>query len=71
MDQQAGKDTTERVTGLGRRTRQETAKWNQMAALRFQTGEDIRHLRLPFGGHAEDDFIHFQQTSQMVTLSPD
>ena len=29
----------ERVTGLGRRTRKETAKWNQMTALRFQTGE--------------------------------
>ena len=28
----------ERVTGLGRRTREEIAKWNQMTALRFQTG---------------------------------
>ena len=36
--QQAEKDKTERVTGLGRRTRQEIAKWNQMTALRFQTG---------------------------------
>ena len=32
------KDMTERVTGLGRRTREEIAKWNQMTALRFQTG---------------------------------
>ena len=32
------KDTTERLTGLGRRTREEIAKWNQMTALRFQTG---------------------------------
>ena len=32
MDQQAEKDQTERVTGLGRRTREETAKWNQMTA---------------------------------------
>ena len=31
--QQAEKDKTERVTGLGRRTREETAKWNQMTAL--------------------------------------
>ena len=31
-------DKTERVTGLGRRTREEIAKWNQMTALRFQTG---------------------------------
>ena len=32
------KDKTERLTGLGRRTREEIAKWNQMTALRFQTG---------------------------------
>ena len=36
--QQAENDKTERVTGLGRRTREEIAKWNQMKALRFQTG---------------------------------
>ena len=29
MDQQAEKDETERVTGVGRRTREEIAKWNQ------------------------------------------
>ena len=29
-DQQAEKDKIERVTGLGRRTREEIAKWNQM-----------------------------------------
>ena len=44
-DQQAEKDKIERVTGLGRRTREEIAKWNQMTALRFQTVEDIRHPR--------------------------
>ena len=39
------------VTGLGRRTREEIAKWNQMTALRFQTGGgDIRHPRPPFRG---------------------
>ena len=32
---------TERVTGLGRRTRKGIVKWNQMTALRFQTGGDI------------------------------
>ena len=32
------KDKTERVTGLGRKTREEIVKWNQMTALRFQTG---------------------------------
>ena len=34
-DQHAEKDKIERVTGLGRRTREEIAKWNQMTALRF------------------------------------
>ena len=49
--QQVEKGKTERVTGLGRRTREEIAKWNQMTALRFQTGGgDIRHPRPPFGG---------------------
>ena len=45
MDQQAEKDQTERVTGLGRRTREEIVKWNQMTALRFQTGG--RHQTSP------------------------
>ena len=36
MDQKK-KKKTERVTGLGRRTREEKAKWNQMTALRFKT----------------------------------
>ena len=49
--QQAENDKTERVTGLGRRTSEEIAKWNQMTALRFQTGGgDIRHPWPPFGG---------------------
>ena len=43
--QQAEKDTTERVTRLGRRTREAIAKWNQMTALRFQTGG--RHQTSP------------------------
>ena len=34
----AENDKTERVTGLGRRTREAIAKWNQMTALRLQTG---------------------------------
>ena len=42
MGQQAEKDMTERVTGLGRKTTQKTVKWNQMTALRFQT--EGRHL---------------------------
>ena len=43
--QQAENDKTERVTGLGRRTKEEIAKWNQMTALRFQTGG--RHQTSP------------------------
>ena len=42
---QAENDKTDRVTGLGRRTREEIAKWNQMTALRFQTGG--RHQTSP------------------------
>ena len=45
MDQKAEEEKTERVTGLGRRTREEIAKWNQMTALRFQTGG--RHQTSP------------------------
>ena len=43
--QLAENDKTETVTGLGRRTREEIAKWNQMTALRFQTGG--RHQTSP------------------------
>ena len=39
------KDETERVTGLGRRTREEIVKWNQMTAPRFRTGG--RHQTSP------------------------
>ena len=34
----------EKVTGLGIRTREETAKWNEMTALRFQTGEETSDI---------------------------
>ena len=58
MDQQAEKDTKERVRELGRRTREEIAKWNQMTAVRFQTGggggeRDISQPRPPFGVSSE------------------
>ena len=50
MDRQAEKDKTERGTGLGGRTREEIAKWNQMTALRFQTaGETSDIPGLPSG----------------------
>ena len=48
--QQAENDKTERVTGLGRRTREEIVKWNQMTALRFQTGGETSDIPgLPSG----------------------
>ena len=40
------KDNTERATGLGRRTREEIVKWNQMTALGLG---DLRVPRPPFG----------------------
>ena len=44
------KDTTERVTGLGRGTREEIVKWNQMTALRFHTGGKTSDIPgLPLG----------------------
>ena len=54
---------TERVTGLGRRTREEIAKWNQMTALRFQTGG--RHQTSPASLQGESERrggFHFTHT---------
>ena len=47
MNQQTEKkeDKTESVLGLGRRTREEIVKWNQMTALGFETGD--RHQTFP------------------------
>ena len=56
--QQAEKDTSERVTGLGRRTREEIAKWNQMTALRLQTGETSDIPGLPSGAEWTNSFTH-------------
>ena len=57
MDQQSErKNKTDRVTGLGRRTREEIVKWNQMTALRFQSrGGDIKHPWPPSGGQTEKE----------------
>ena len=53
-EQQAEKDKIERVTGLGRRTREEIAKWNQMTALRFQTGGETSDIPdIPLGQKKE------------------
>ena len=49
----------ERVTGPGRRTREEIVKWNQM------TGGDIRPPQPPFGsGVIERDVSHYPMWSQ-------
>ena len=57
--QQAENDKTERVTGVGRRTREEIAKWNQMTALRFQTYiPEISDIPgLPSGGTDQKQFF--------------
>ena len=52
MDQQTETDKTERVTGLDRRPREEIAKWNQMTALRFQTGGETSDIPGPPSGGA-------------------
>ena len=39
IDQHAERYRTEKVTGQGRRTRQEIAKWNQMTALTPDGGD--------------------------------
>ena len=43
MDQQAEKNVTERVTGLGVKTRQQIIKWNDS-----RQGTDIAHPRPPY-----------------------
>ena len=58
MDKQAEKDKTEREAGLGRRTREETAMWDQMTALRSRQGEDIGHPLPPFGGTKKKKTSH-------------
>ena len=45
MGQQAEKDKIERVTGLGRRTGEETEQWNETTALRLHT--EGRHQTTP------------------------
>ena len=45
----------ERVIGLGRKTREETEQWNQMTALRFQTGEETSDIPGLPSGHVIDE----------------
>ena len=70
--QQAENNKTERVTGLGRRTRKEIAKWNQMTALRFQTGG--RHQTSPAslqgeGGEGGSKYKTAKEIKQWYTNS--
>ena len=54
MSQQAEKDKTESITGLGRKTRDRKVESNDSPEIQDR-GEDIRHPRPPFGGHWEED----------------
>ena len=65
--QQAEKDKTERVTGLGRGTREEIAKWNQMTALRFQTGG--RHQTSPDSLRGNNEVRDMQADTVYYTVS--
>ena len=49
LGQKQKREKTEGATGLGRITREQIELWNQMTALGFQTGGDIRNIRPPFG----------------------
>ena len=67
--QQAENDKTEKVTGLGRRTREEIAKWNQMTALRFETKG--RHQTSPASLRGWPDLMngkHDHTTAVCVSL---
>ena len=68
MDYQAEKDKTETVTGLSRRTREEIAKWNQITALRLQTGGETSDIPgLPSEtGHA----VNFLQALGLESMGP-
>ena len=46
-------DKTERAIAVGRRTREEKVKWNEMTALRFQTRG--KHKRFPASLRGEGD----------------
>ena len=50
------KEKIERVTGLGRQTREEIVKWNQMTALRFQTGGRHQTSPVSLGGLLQEWF---------------
>ena len=50
MGRKQKNDKTERARGLGLKTSERIGKGNQMTALRFQTGEDIRYPRPLNGG---------------------
>ena len=72
------KDTTERVTGLSRKTSEEIVKWNQNDSPELPElggGEDIRHPRPPFGGRGgeevgAEEMLHERTTSKSEYLLP-
>ena len=71
------KETTERVLGLGRRTREEIVKWNQMTTLRFQTGdettdtpEEAKKLHLTtLWCHAVIIYVHNAAFRKLICIS--
>ena len=50
------KDETERTMGVGRRTREEIEKWNQMTALRLKTGGRHQTSLTSHQGHLQQSF---------------
>ena len=67
------RETIETERTLGRKTREEIGKGNQMEALRFLTGVDIRHpwppFRVCFFG-LQGKETHFQEVGVLSDLSP-
>ena len=69
LEERASRQKTirQRVTGLGRRTREEIAKWNQMTALRFQTGG--RHQTSPAslrGSEMRETFMKRNKVQRII-----
>ena len=62
------KKKIEKVTGQGRRTREEIAKWNQKTALRIQTG-GIGHPRPPSGVQHRDP-VHSGSSDSLSADKP-
>ena len=67
MDQQTEKDTTERITGLGRRTREDIAKGIKWQPWDSRQGGDIKHPRPP--GHTNHTWSWHHSLGQNTTAT--